>query len=522
MILQFTASADTYITNKIINNTFSASDANVGRAGTIDIYKLYDESTLTGSANEPYSTDKIELSRALIKFDYSTIQALTRSKLDYTNSSFRAELLLYDVMGGQGVPADFTLSVFPLARKFDEGNGRDVAGFRDLDVSNWKTSSYSEGTSTLWVSGGAAASGSSDGPELVDYFASGNVNGSITNLNFECKQTFVEGTEDLAIDVTKLVSASLAGQITNHGFRLSFTGSQEDDSKTRFVKRFGSAQARNIFLKPKLRIGFDDSIQDHHTSFYFDLTGSIFLNSFERGRPASIKSGTLLTPITGSSISPICLNVNLVTGAFSKTIPASQHKIPGDINNFITGVYSSTFALDINDNSVISGTTTISDYVRDSGSITFDTYWQSLDGLTSWHTGSLKINSPIRFGFNEIPKDLGVKITNLSPEFKTNEKVKLRIFITDYNKETIASRRHYFLKSTTVETAYYQVRDVITGKIVIPFIQTATRLSEDSNGMYFEFDMSSLHKGRTYTFDIKTVDTGEIKIHKTLSRFRVI
>ena len=50
MILQLTASSDTYITNKIINNSFSASDANVGRAGTIDLFKLYNESSFTGLA----------------------------------------------------------------------------------------------------------------------------------------------------------------------------------------------------------------------------------------------------------------------------------------------------------------------------------------------------------------------------------------------------------------------------------------------------------------------------------------
>ena len=38
-----TASKDTYITNKIINNSFRATDANLGSAGTLDLFKLYDE-----------------------------------------------------------------------------------------------------------------------------------------------------------------------------------------------------------------------------------------------------------------------------------------------------------------------------------------------------------------------------------------------------------------------------------------------------------------------------------------------
>ena len=37
------AKKDTYVTNRIINNKFRATDANVGQAGTLDLFKLYDE-----------------------------------------------------------------------------------------------------------------------------------------------------------------------------------------------------------------------------------------------------------------------------------------------------------------------------------------------------------------------------------------------------------------------------------------------------------------------------------------------
>ena len=43
------ASKDTYITNKIINETFRATDSNVGQAGTIDLFKIYNETSLSGS-----------------------------------------------------------------------------------------------------------------------------------------------------------------------------------------------------------------------------------------------------------------------------------------------------------------------------------------------------------------------------------------------------------------------------------------------------------------------------------------
>ena len=60
MIIICTASSDTYITDKIINGNFRATDANVGQAATLDLFKLYDESTLNGSSSQT------ELSRALV------------------------------------------------------------------------------------------------------------------------------------------------------------------------------------------------------------------------------------------------------------------------------------------------------------------------------------------------------------------------------------------------------------------------------------------------------------------------
>ena len=117
-----TASSDCYLTNKIINNSFRATDANTGQAGTLDLFKLYDESTLSGSSTP------IELSRILLKFDLNPLRQLTGSILNLNN--FKAELKLFDVYGGQTVPTNFTMSILPLSKSFDEGFGRDIATFK--------------------------------------------------------------------------------------------------------------------------------------------------------------------------------------------------------------------------------------------------------------------------------------------------------------------------------------------------------------------------------------------------------
>ena len=128
MIVIASASADTYITNKIID-ALPAVSGNVGRAGTLDLFKLYDENLeVTGT---------LELSRLLIKFDLSKALTLASSSLDIGDSTFRATLKLQNISAGQPVPNNFTVQVFPLAVEFSEGFGRDVISFADVDATNF-------------------------------------------------------------------------------------------------------------------------------------------------------------------------------------------------------------------------------------------------------------------------------------------------------------------------------------------------------------------------------------------------
>ena len=122
-----TASKDTYITNKIIKSTFRAEDANVGKASTLDLFKLYGETFLSGTENAT------EVSRILVKFNLDPIRQITGSFLDIDSKSFKASLRLSDVYGGQTTPSNFKIAVFPLSRSFDEGIGRDVVNFSHID-----------------------------------------------------------------------------------------------------------------------------------------------------------------------------------------------------------------------------------------------------------------------------------------------------------------------------------------------------------------------------------------------------
>jgi len=97
-----TASKDTYITNKIIDNKFRATDANAGEAGTLDLFKLYNENVISGEDTP------IELSKVMIKFPISEISKMDNDKvLDISDESFKCYISLHDVYGGQTTPSNF-------------------------------------------------------------------------------------------------------------------------------------------------------------------------------------------------------------------------------------------------------------------------------------------------------------------------------------------------------------------------------------------------------------------------------
>ena len=98
---------------------------------------------------------------------------------------------MYAILAGHATPSNFRLAVFPLSKSFDEGVGRDVLSFNDIDGANFITASYSNDTVTAWELTGAnkpGLLGSSD----IDYISSGNLGASgVEDLGVT--QHFVDG-----------------------------------------------------------------------------------------------------------------------------------------------------------------------------------------------------------------------------------------------------------------------------------------------------------------------------------------
>lgn len=506
-------SKDTYITDRIVNNSFRAVDANVGHAATLDLFQLFNESTLSGTTN-PF-----ERSRLLVKFDTDKLRdIITQSNIDITSPSFHVVLSLSDVTSPHPTPSNYSIDVYPLSKSFDEGIGLDVGMFSDIDVSNWLTASISMGLST-WTDQGAARTGVL-GDTDIDVITSGDLSDGNGVVSLGRTQVFTDGTEDLNVDVTTLMSATLAGLIPDHGFRVSLSDATEAISSSFFVKRFASRHVSIDRLRPKLIVRYDDSFRDDVNNFTFDTTGSLFLHNYVMGQLANVVSGSAAIPLTGSNV----MTLKLISGAISPSVSSSftaSYSVDqfsrGD--NFLTGVYVSRFAVSSFDPALI-------DEVQSAGSASFTVIWGTNDGTYAYKTGSLVIRTPMTDTGVIDEKQYTVHMTNMRSTYSIDTMQRMRLTILDESVETdlFFSKLPVRRTGVIVDRMYWRLKDVYTDDIVIPFgiDDNSTLLSVDSKGMFFDFYVEDLTVGRVYKFEFLIKDYGKDVIIDDLPSFRVV
>ena len=480
------ADKDTYITNKYVDS-IPAKSGNVGTAGTIDLFKLYGVTVSNNVA-------QTELSRILIHFNLDPLRDLvSEGKIDTTHPSFKCELNLKDVYGGQTTPNNFTVNIFPLSASFDEGLGKDTTYYADEDRTNF----FSASRSTKWFGEGCTLACFSTGSG--DYITS-----SITIADTKVSQYFTTGEEDLLVDVTKIVSATLKGDLPDSGFRITFTDEIESDNYTYFVKRFATRHAYDEAKHPKLLVKFNDSISDDSSNLYLDspVSSSLFLYNYVHGQLRNLVSAS--SSVTGSN----CILLELKTeasgvGKYSLFFTGSQHYFG---LNQSTGVYSASVSLPLTN-------TNLKASFEQTGSIEFTPIWSSIDKNVVYVTGSvITAYGPERTNRKLNPRKYTVGVLGMSSEYTENEEVTLRVNVFDNNNPIIKAKRLPIeLPGIVLRNSHYAIRNSVTNEYIVPFDTTSnsTRLSSDSAGMYFNFNTSVLTSQRSYTVDIMIVVDGQ-------------
>lgn len=108
--------------------------------------------------------------------------------------------------------------------------------------------------------------------------------------------------------------------------------------------------------------------------------------------------------------------------------------------------------------------------------------------------------------------DIHITFKRLKVRYKRGSKPTIRVFGREkYPLKTYTNEYSYtdvyYLPSTT----YYQIKDIVTDEVVVPFNDDYTKVSCDSNGNYFKLNLSNFEYNRDYYIEIKTNRSGVIE-----------
>ena len=100
-------------------------------------------------------------------------------------------------------------------------------------------------------------------------------------------------------------------------------------------------------------------------------------------------------------------------------------------------------------------------------------------------------------------EEIKVGIRNFKKEYKVNTTPKLRVVGRDlYPIKTFSSTAQYGITKFLPTTSYYQISDYHSGDVIVPF-SDYTKLSCDSDGNFFNLNLSNWEVDRVYKIEFK-------------------
>ena len=502
-IKRYFADADNTITNAYkADLSTRATGANMGAADVLEVFSIYGQASGT---TEQLSS---ELSRALIKFPVSDIQTDRSSSVIPRSGSVSFYLKLFNARHTSTVPKDMVIMAHALTRSWQEGTGLDMDEYKDLTYG---------GAGSTWTFGGLTGSWQNKGGDFVEVGDDGTLNKNMF------KTTFVDGTEDMEVDVTPLVEmwandvGNTLGTLENYGFILKLTGTQEafNESTTTtatpnpsgavesfFTKKFFSRSSEYFFKRPVLEARWDSADRDDRGNFYYssslapaeDNLNTLFLYNYVRGQLRNIPeigtTGSIMVSFFSGNVddtapSGSALELSIGGGV---TIAAVTHATGGF---YETGIYTCSVAL----TAAATPVETLYD-VWSTGSIVDGNHLR-----TQFFTGS--IDATKYYASDNNPNNTHViALDNLKPIYSTKETARFRLYVRekDWNP-TIYTRATAQIENKIIESASYMIFRISDELEVVPYgtgSDKHTQLSFDVSGNYFDLDMGVLEAGHGY------------------------
>ena len=119
--------------------------------------------------------------------------------------------------------------------------------------------------------------------------------------------------------------------------------------------------------------------------------------------------------------------------------------------------------------------------------------------------------------------ELSVSLYRNKEEYNQNDEATFRIHVRDkYPTRTFATSSNYLGVNYFTTSSFYSVRDAHTEKEIIPFDDNFTKLSADSEGMYFKIHMKGLQPERYYRVLFKHKNNESTTIYDDDYYFKIV
>ena len=119
--------------------------------------------------------------------------------------------------------------------------------------------------------------------------------------------------------------------------------------------------------------------------------------------------------------------------------------------------------------------------------------------------------------------ELNVSLYRNKEKYNKDEETTFRIHVRDkYPNRVFSTTSNYLDVGHFTTASYYSVRDAATEDIMIPFDDNCTKLSADSEGMYFKLYMNGLQPERYYRLLFKHINDDGTTIYDNDYYFKVV
>ena len=491
---RYKAIADSTIVNYGEYTTEDSRFANLGGADSLEVYSIH----------ERIYSQSAENSRVLVNFDFEQIRQDREKYVTPSTGSVKYYIRMYNVEHPETLPKQFELSVLPISYDWNEGTGLDLETYTDYGFTN--TGSYGFGVN--WIYRMNQTEWNNQGS---DYHTG-------SNNEYNIKQFFDDGTEDLELDITNTIEDYFSGLIDLHGFTIKLSEDYENAfgdvdivENTYYTKRFSARTSEYFFKRPVIEARWEPVIKDNYPNLYInndfleenDNKMSLYYYHVFGGKamklPDSVYNDMEIIVYSGSNV------FNFKNGYTLNKINDSTYRfdfILDNDENFESLINQEVDSINASYR-VFSGSSII---------------YEEIDTLT------IKNKTPNQDNFQD--DSYTFSISNLKPKYFNKEVANLYVHSRPINwNPNVYTKFSNSIETVKHNNLYYKITRVKDGFTVLEYSDTDfkySKLGYDRKSNILDIDMSVFEPGYMYEIKLALLSDTHFDECKETFKFRVM